>query len=347
MREFVFDQDFSPWEMARSKLKKGGVLSAGRFIALMEQDDAVEPETAALDLEAMGVMLDVSDLPKLPGSGKTAQRLELEERLYRQGGLMENLEANDPLKLTLRQIRDMVPLEDCQELARKAASGDEAAMQALTGGNLLRVYELAGEYLGRGVLLVDLMQEGSLGLWQAVLSYEDGSFRAHCDWWIRQAMARIVTLQAHANGVGTHMAKAMERYRKADRELLAQLGRNPGEEEIALEMGVTPEEAAAVGKMLREVETMEKVRKAQQPKEEPDPEDEQAVEDTAYFQSRQRVGEMLSELSELDAKILTLRFGLDGKPPQTPQQVGDKLGLTAQEVTAREAAALAALRNEK
>lgn len=345
MSGFVFDQTFSPWEMALSKLKKGSVLSAGRFIALMEQDDTVEPEAAAMELEALGVMLDVSEFPRLPGSGKTAQRLELEERLYRQGDLMEALESNDPLKWNLRQIRELEPLENCQELARRAASGDEAAMQALTGGNLFRVYELAGEYLGRGVLLVDLMQEGSLGLWQAVLNYEEGPFREHCDWWIRQAMARAVTLQAHANGVGAHMAKAMERYRQADRDLLTRLGRNPGEEEIAMEMGVTAEEAAAVGKMLREVEAMDKVRKARQPKES-DPEDEQAVEDTAYFQSRQRIGEMLSVLSEEEAKILSLRFGLDGKPPMTAQQAGEKLGLTAREVTAKEAAALAALRND-
>lgn len=345
MNEFVFDQGFSPWQMALSKLKKGDVLSAGRFLALMEQDDAIEPESAALELEALGVALDVADLPRLPGSGKTAQRLALEETLYRQGALMENLEDNDPLRLTLQQIPSVEPLTDGEALAQRVASGDEAAMQALTEGNLSRVYELAGEYLGRGVLLVDLMQEGSLGLWQAVLNYEEGAFRSHCDWWIRQAMARAVTLQAHANGVGQHMAKAMEGYRKADRTLLTQLGRNPGEEEIALEMGVTPEEAAAVGKMLREVEAMEKVRQSQQPKE-PDPEEEQAVEDTAYFQSRQRIGEMLSVLSQEDAKILSLRFGLEGKPPMTAQQVGEKLGIRAQEVTAREAAALAALRSD-
>lgn len=343
MNNFVFDDEFSPWEMALSRLSQGSVLSAGRFIALMEQDNSVELEEAALELEQRGVMLDVSDLPRLPASGKTETRLALEEKLYKENSIIQNLEKNDPLRLMLREMKKMEPIADEQTLAEKAAKGSQSAMERLTQGYLPVVYELAGEYIGQGVLLMDLMQEGSLGLWQSVLCYEGGSFREHSRWWIRQAMARAVTLQAHANGVGSHMVKAMERYRKADRDLLARLGRNPGEEEIALEMGVTPEEATAVGKMLREVEAMERVNQENAPKEE-DPEDEQAVEDTALFQSRQRIGEMLSVLTEQESEILSMRFGLDGKPPLTAAETGAKLGLTADEVTQLETAALAKLR---
>lgn len=345
MNDFVFEQTFSPWEMAISKLNAGAVLSAGRFITLMEQDESIEPEQAAMDLEERGVMLDISDLPKLSGSGKTATRLTLEAKLYREGNLLNNLEDNDPLKITIEQIKTVAPLDNEGELTLKVAGGDQRAMEQLTHGYLPVVYDLAGEYLDRGVLLMDLIQEGSLGLWQAVLNYESGSFAETANWWIRQAMARAVTLQAHANGVGSHMAQTMERYRKADRDLLTRLGRNPGDEEIALEMGVTQEEATAVGKMLREVESMERIRQENAPKE-PEPEDEQAVEDTAYFQSRQRINEMLSALSDEDANILTMRFGLDGKAPLTAVQVGQKLGLAAEEVTKRETAALSALRRE-
>lgn len=345
MNDFVFDRGFSPWDMALSKMKPGETLSARRFLALMEQDQTVEPEGAAMELEEKGIALDVSDLPHFAASGSTDARLALESRLYRQGGLIQGLEENDPLRLSLLQIQSIRAIGNEDQLALKAAQGDQRAMEQLTSGSLALVYEIAGAYLDKGVLLVDLIQEGSLGLWQAVLNYREGSFRDAAQWWIRQAMARAVTLQAHASGVGTHMAQAMERYRAADRELLTQLGRNPTEEEIALEMGVTPEEATAVGKMLREVETMDRVRKADAPKE-PEPEDEQAVEDTAYFQSRQRINELLSGLSEEDAKLLTLRFGLEGKSPMTAQQVGAALGLTAEEVTSREAAALAKLRTE-
>ena len=343
MSEYVFESAFSPWEMALSKMKRGSVLPATRFLSLLEQDQSVEAESAAMDLEEMEILLDVSGLPKLTASGKTDARLILEEKGYREGNLIQNLEGNDPLRLTLEQIRQIKPPADVEALAAKAASGDERAMEQLTNGSLPLVYTLAGEYIGHGVLLVDLIQEGSLGLWQAVMNYREGSFTEHCSRWIRQAMARAVTLQAHANGVGSHMAKAMERYRRADRELLIQLGRNPGEEEIALEMGISPEEATLIGKMIREAESMERVRQANAPKE-PEPEDEQAVEDTAYFQSRQRINEMLSDLSEMDANILTMRFGLDGKAPLSAAQVGEKLGLTAQEVTSREAQALASLR---
>lgn len=345
MNEFVFDRGFSPWEMALSKLNDGDVLTSGRFLALMEQDETVDPEMAAMDLEQRGVMLNVSDLPKFSGSGRTGERLSLEAKCYREGTLLENLEENDPLRLTLLQIRTVAPLENEQDYAQKAAAGDESAMELVTRGYLPAVYELAGEYLQRGVLLVDLLQEGSLGLWQAVLNYRCGSFREQAHRWIRQAMARAVTLQAHAGGIGVHMAGAMERYREADRDLLTRLGRNPTEEEIAQQMGVTYEEAAAVGKMLREAESMERVKQANGPKQ-PDPEDEQAVEDTAYFQSRQRISEMLSGLSEGDALIVSLRFGLDGKPPMTVQQVAGKLGLSEAEVTDREAAALKALRQD-
>ena len=343
MSEFVFDGGFSPWEMALSKMKRGSTLSAARFLALLEQDQAVEAETAAMDLEEKEILLDITGLPRLSGSGKTDARLQLEEKCYREDSLIRNLEKNDPLRLTLEQIRDIQPLDDPQQLAGKASLGDEKAMERLTNGCIPMVYALAGEYVGHGVLLVDLIQEGSLGLWQAVMNYRQGDFEEYAHRWIRQAMARAVTLQAHANGVGSHMAAAMERYRKADRELLSQLGRNPVEEEIALEMGVSPEEAALVAKMIREAESMERVRQANAPRE-PEPEDEQAVEDTAYFQSRQRINEMLSELAKVDADILTMRFGLDGKAPLSAAQVGEKLGLTAQEVTEREAKALASLR---
>ena len=343
MSEFVFDAAFSPWEMALSKMKRGSVLSAARFLALLERDQTVEAESAAMELEEREILLDISDLPRLASGGKTGARLQLEEKCYREGSLLQNLDENDPLRLTLEQIQQIGSLADADALAQKAVQGNEKAMEWLTGGNLPLVYTIAGEYIGHGVLLVDLIQEGSLGLWQAVMNYRGGSFEEHCSRWIRQAMARAVALQAHANGVGSHMAKAMEAYRKADRALLTQLGRNPGEEEIALEMGVSPEEAALIGKMIRQAQSMDRVWQANAPRE-PEPEDEQAVEDTAYFQSRQRINEMLSGLSELDTNILTMRFGLDGKAPMSAAHVGEKLGLRAQEVTNREAAALACLR---
>ena len=152
-----------------------------------------------------------------------------------------------------------------------------------------------------------------------------------------------MTLQARENGVGQKMRKALESYRAADKELLTRLGRNPTLEEIALEMGISPEDAEVYQEMLRTASILEKAKK--QPAE-PQPEDEQAVEDTAYFQSRQRIGELLSTLTAQEAQVLSLRFGLEGGLPATPQETAAKLGLTADEVIRLETEALGKLRTQ-
>ena len=142
------------------------------------------------------------------------------------------------------------------------------------------------------------------------------------------------------------MRSALEDYRAVDERLLGELGRNPTLEEIAEELHMRPEEAASVRKMLDDAQTLAQVKKVQEPEEEETEEDNQAVEDTALFQMRQRISDLLSGLSKEDARLLTLRFGLEGAKPLTPEEVGRKLGLTPQEVVAREGAALAKLRGQ-
>ena len=184
-----------------------------------------------------------------------------------------------------------------------------------------------------------------MGLWQGILCYCDGmDYSASRDWWIRQAMAKLVTLQARDNGVGQKMRQALEDYRAVDERLLADLGRNPTLEEIALELHMTPEEADLVKKMLDSARLVSQAKQAAEPEEAPE-EEERHVEDTALFQARQRIMDLLSGLSEEDAKLLTMRFGLEGGLPMSPEETGRKLGLTPEEVVAREAAALAQLRN--
>ena len=185
-----------------------------------------------------------------------------------------------------------------------------------------------------------------MGLWQSILCYDDGDFEAHRDWWIRQSMAQVITLQARANGVGQKMRRAMEDYRSVDERLLMELGRNPTMEEIAESLHMSLQETAMVADMLENARNVDKAHQASAPKE-PEPEDDQAVEDTAYFQMRQRISELLSALDEADAKLLSLRFGLDGTAPMSPEAAGRQLGLTPEEVVAREAAALAILRNDR
>ena len=193
---------------------------------------------------------------------------------------------------------------------------------------------------------MDMIQEGCIGLWKCTECWvgRGAEFDMTRDWWIRFYIAKAVLMQARANGVGQKMRSALEDYRAVDERLLGELGRNATMEEIALEMHITAEEAAVVKKTLDNARLVAQNRKPQEPEEEKE-EDNQAVEDTAYFQMRQRIADLLSGLSEQDQKLLTLRFGLEGGKPLSPEETGRQLGLTPEEVVAREGAALAKLRN--
>ena len=338
--EFAFD--ISPWEGYRRGLQMGDVVSAARVLALVEGEQ--ELEEALQDLETGAMVLDISDLPRPGGIGEAAVRLRREQELVSNGLRPENLEETDPLRLYLEEVAQTPAFGDEVQLAQRSGQGDARAQQALTDLGLSRVIQLAQEHVGYGVLLLDLIQEGSLGLWQAVCSYHGGDYAAHRDRWIRFYLARAVTMQAGANGVGQKMRRALEDYRQVDSRLLSDLGRNPTLEEIALELHMNVEEAATVRQMLAEAQQL---ARAQSPQEDAPEEQEQAVEDTALFQMRQRIGDLLSGLSEADAKLLSLRFGLDGGKPLTPEEVGAKLGLTASQVLEKEAAALAQLRQNK
>ena len=340
MNEFTFEA--TPWELALEEMHIGDTLSAARFLTLLEGESEETVEEAFEDLAAAHVTLDVAELPKTLGAGDTAVRLRREAELVKTGLDPAVLEPGDPLRLYLEEVAATPVCGDELLLAADAAGGDERVMERLTNLGLSRVIELAKEYTGYGVLLLDLIQEGSLGLWQAIGCFDGGDYEAHRDWWIRQSLARAVTMQARQSGVGHKLRQAMEDYRSVDERLLCDLGRNPTVEEIAEEMHISAQEAAAVAKMVENARMMGKVHT---PEVEDDPAEEEAhVEDTALFQMRQRIAELLEGVSEEDAKLLTLRFGLEGGLPLSPADTGRKLGLTPEEVVAREAAALAQLR---
>lgn len=344
MNELDFSFEQTPWELTLESLQPGGSISAVRLLTLLEGTDESEVETALQDLEERHIALDIGDLPKDPGSGATAVRLRQEQQLVQSGRLLQGLEENDPLRLYLEEVAATPAAGDPALLAHRLLDGDELVAPRLVDLMLSRVIESAEAAVGRGVLLLDLIQEGSLGLWQGIMHYAGGDFEAHADWWIRQYVARAVTLQARSGGVGQKMRQAVEDYRAVDERLLTELGRNPTLEEIADMLHMSVQETAVVAQMLESARMLQHARKPE-PEELPQ-EEEQAVEDTAYFQMRQRISDLLSGLSQQDAQLLTLRYGLEGGLPMNPQQVGEKLGLTADEVVTREAAALALLRQE-
>lgn len=341
MIDVTFEE--SAWETVLSGLGAGGRLGAAHFLAMMERESEEAMEDALILLDQKDILLDIAELPHSSGSGETALRLRLEQQLAREGRLPEGLEENDPLRLFLEEIARADLTADPNVLAQQCLDGERAAQQKLTDRMLPHVAELACELAGHSVLLMDLIQEGSLGLWQAILSYSGGEFTAECDRCIRRALAKAITVQARANGVGQKMRQALEDYRAVDERLLSELGRNPTLEEIAQELHMTLEEAQMVEQTLNAARSINRAVPTPEPETE-DREEQMAVEDTAYFQMRQRISELLSVLSEEEAKLLTLRFGLEGGLPLSPEETGRKLGLTAAEVVAIEATALGKLR---
>ena len=321
-----------------------GCISAARFLAAMEERDEEAVEDALLELENRGVVLDISDLPKVTGTGEAAVRLRREAELVKNKTLLTALEKHDPLRLYLEELAAIPACGDAQILAEQCAAGKTGAQEQLLNVSLSRVVEAAKEMTGNGVLLLDLIQEGSLGLWQAVISFTGGDFESYSDRWIRSSMAKLITLQARANGVGQKMRQALEDYKAVDERLLSELGRNATTQEIAEQLHMSEAETQLVKGMLDSARLVNRAKNETEPEEE-ETEAEQHVEDTALFQMRQRIAELLSDLPEADSRLLTLRFGLEGGLPLTPEETGRKMGITPEEVIAREAAALAKLRS--
>ncbi len=342
--EFIFEP--TPWELALNNLHSGDKIFAVDCLDLLEALSEEETQQALLLLEEQGIALDVSSLPKISAGGENAVRLKLEEKLAKSGNLLQGLEENDPLRLYLEELAAIPAQGDIALLAERYTRGDENAQQQLVNLSLRRVVERACEMTGRGVLLLDLIQEGSMGLWQGTLCYTGGDYANHTNWWISQYLAKAVLLQAHCNGIGQRLRRGMEDYRDADQQLLSQLGRNPTLEEIAEAIHVTPEEAATFREMLTQAKAREQLEQLRQPREET-ADDQQAVENTAYFQTRQRIAEMLSTLTEQQARVLTLRFGLEEGAALSEVQVGKMLGLTPEAVTEIERQSLLKLRQNE
>lgn len=340
MNEFVFD--LPDWELALEKQKPGSSIKAGYLLSLLDSEE--DAMSALRMLEEKRIGLDISDLPKTAQTGQSAGRLAMEAELVKKENWFADLEKNDPLFVYLQELSQIPAAGDLDVLALELTEGNGKAMHKLADLMLSRVVEEAKAFTGHGVLLLDLIQEGSLGLWQGIGCYDGGQIYEHCLWWIRQYMAGTVLLQAMAGGVGQKLRTSLEDYRDTDERLLVELGRNPTVEEIAQHLHITPEEAIWLEEQYAAIKSVARTKAPEEPAEE-DPEQDQAVEDTAYFQMRQRIEELLSQLTEQDAKLLTLRYGLDGELPMKPQQVAARLGITADEVVAREGQALALLRN--
>lgn len=337
--EFTFEN--SPLMEYVEALLPGERFPAEQFLTLAAREDADTVEQALSACREKGAMADVNRINL--ASGQAQERLLLEQNLAKQADMTAGLDENDPLKLYLQELASIPVAGDVQMLALQYLEGDEQVAERLADLCLGLVVEISREYAGRGVLLMDLIQEGSLGLWQGIAAYTGGDFENHIAGQIRCAMANSVVLQACESGLGDKLRSQMEDYRDVDQKLLAELGRNPTIEEIAEGMHITAEEAMYVESM---VQSAQSLSRAKEPEKEDVPEEEdQAVENTAYFQSRQLIFEMLSGLSQLEKEVITLRYGLDSGNAISAQQVAEKLGISPEQALKIEADALAKMRN--
>lgn len=323
----------------------GGTYSAARFLTVVQGADPEVVEAAFVEMEQYGTALDISTLPPERLYGSDALRLKQEAEFDTLEQITTGLEENDPLVLYLQELAAVPVCGDVQLLAADYRSGNGDAAEKLLQLCLGMVAQIALEFTGHGVLLMDLIQEGNMGLWESIPRYKEGDFLDHARWWIRQYMAKAVFMHAFENDIGRMIREDMNAYVNADRQLLAELGRNPTRGEIAEHLGMTLDELAVFEKLVADAKKDAAVKK-QKAEPEKTPDDDQAVEDTAYFQLRQRVTELLSALPEQEAKLLTLRFGLEGGKALSPEETGRQLGLTPAQVVALEAAALAKLRKE-
>lgn len=345
MKDVDISFELSPWEMVLNGKKAGDQIPAVQLLTMLEGEDEETLEELAQLVEEKALYLDLNGFPAVGALGQAAVRLRREAELSNKALRPEAFEENDPLRLYLEELAMTPAFGDESLLAEQAALGDEKAMERLTHLGLGRVVELAREYTGHGVLLLDLIQEGSLALWQAVQQSVGKNYQTHRDRRIRNAMSWAVVRQARDSGLGQKLRAAMQDYRSVDERLLSELGRNPSLEEMAAELHMSRDEAESVKKMLDNAYLLNQAKTENQSQEEAPEEEEQAVEDTAYFQMRQRISDLLSQLTPEDAELLTLRFGLEKGRPMTAEEVGMRMNLTVEEVSAREAAALSMLRN--
>ena len=343
--DLEFSLDPTPWDRYLQTKQAGDSIPAVDLLAMLEDEDEQELEEALSQLETGCFRLDLAGMPRNCISGEAALRLKEELELSEKGPIGPgSFEQGDPLRIFLEEVASLPAQGEEQSLAERYIKGETEVSQMLVNLGLSRVIELSQTHTGYGVLLLDLIQEGSLGLWQAIQNYRCGDYCALRDKWIRFYLAKAITIQAKASGIGQKMLQAMEDYQAVDQRLLSELGRNPTVEEISLELHMTLDETEAVKKMLENAQILAKIRKPADSPEEKEAED-QPVEDTAYFQMRSRITEMLSDLSPEDAKLLTLRFGLEGGQPMSPEETGRVMNLTPSQVLQREQAALSLLRD--
>lgn len=295
--------------------------------------------------------MDSIPLDDLEDAELTSDELDLEKL---EQSVAEGTSLEDPVRMYLKEI-GKVPLlspDDEIELAKKMELGDEVARQKLAESNLRLVVSIAKKYLGRGLLFLDLIQEGNLGLIKAVekFDYRKGyKFSTYATWWIRQAVTRAIADQARTIRIPVHMVETINKVTRISRQLLQKLGREPSPEEIAEEMNMPVEKVREILKVAQEPVSLES----------PVGEEEDShlgdfirddnilapADAASYMLLKEQLEEAMTALTDREKQVLRMRFGLDDGHPLTLEQVGKYFNVTRERIRQIEAKALRKLKH--
>ena len=334
--------------------KKEGKITYGELASQLEDATAEQIEEIFDKLENIGINVIKDDLEEEepdPDDLEEVEEINIEDIDVNN---IEGVNTDDPVRMYLREI-GKIPLlsyDEELELAEKVLKGDEEAKQKLAESNLRLVVSIAKKYVGRGMLFLDLIQEGNMGLIKAVekFDYTKGyKFSTYATWWIRQAITRAIADQARTIRIPVHMVETINKLIRTSRHLLQQFGREPTPEEIAKEMEIPVEKVLEIQKIAQDPVSLETPIGEEDDSHLGDfiqDDDSPAPQDSvAYTLLREQLEEVMNTLTPREAKVLKLRFGLEDGKARTLEEVGREFQVTRERIRQIEAKALRKLRH--